>query len=101
MSFAQLAVDAAFTAYGVPASYLLAGVTPSDVRVIAKRPDAEVRFQGSSIIAATAVFEVRAIDVPVAQIGDSLLIGNDTYQVMVARCLDADRLVWTLECIIP
>jgi hypothetical protein len=92
-------VDASFTAYGIPASYGLAGVTPLDVRVIAKRPDAELRFHDTAVITATARFEVRATAVPQAQAGDQLVVGDTEYRVQSARCLDPDRLVWTLDCV--
>jgi hypothetical protein len=99
VNIAQLAVDASFTAYGVPASYLLAGITPRDVRVIAKTPDVELRFQGTAVLSATALFEVRATSVPIAQTGDRLVVGGIEYEVLVAKCRDPERLGWTLECV--
>ncbi|MCX6624881.1 MAG: hypothetical protein NTY38_28245, partial [Acidobacteria bacterium] len=59
MNFAQLAVDAAFSQFGAPALYTPAGGPARSVRVIAKRPDTEVRFEDTRLISETALFEVR------------------------------------------
>jgi hypothetical protein len=57
------AVDATFAAFGIVATYTLAGGESVPVRVIAKRPDTVVGFGETRIHAETVTFEVRASEV--------------------------------------
>ena len=97
MNFGQLAVDVAFREFGVPATYLSAGGEAKPIRVIAKRPDTEVRFEDTRLIASTALFEVRASELPAFRPNELITVDGVDYAIQAARRLDPDRLVWTLE----
>ena len=97
MNPAQLAVDVVFRQFGTPATYTPAGGPARSVRVIAKRPDTEIRFEDTRLISATALFEVRASDLPTFRPNELLTLDGVDYAIQAARRLDPDRLVWTLE----
>lgn len=67
------------------------------VRAIARRPDREVEFGDIAVHAATAVFEVRASEVPNPAEGDTIALGGETFVVQGEPARDAERLVWTLD----
>ncbi len=59
MNPGALAVNAVFQQFGCLATYTPASGDRRVLRVIAKRPDTEVRFEDTRLIASTALFEVR------------------------------------------
>jgi hypothetical protein len=92
------AVDAAFAALGIDATYTPAGGDPVAVRVIPKRPDTIVGFGETRIHAETATFELRASEVADPRPGDQLTIGGETFVVQgEPERGDSDRLVWSLD----
>ncbi|CAK0768591.1 hypothetical protein WCLP8_4270003 [uncultured Gammaproteobacteria bacterium] len=97
MNPAQLAVDGVFRLFGTPATYTPAGGPARSVRVIAKRPDTEIRFEDTRLISATALFEVRASELPAFRPNELITLDGVDYAIQAARRLDPDRLVWTLE----
>ena len=97
MSFASLAVDAAFRQFGTLATYTPASGTQRLLRVIAKRPDTEVRYENTTLIASTALFEVRCSELPAFRPNELITVDGVDYAIQAARHLDPDRLVWTLE----
>ena len=98
MTVMQLAIDGAFDAFGIDATYALAGGGLIPVRVIARRPDALVGFGDTRIHAETATFEVRASEVASPRPGDQLTVDGDTFVIQgEPERRDPDRLVWTLD----
>jgi hypothetical protein len=98
MTVFQGAVDATFAAFGIDAVYTPAGGDPVLVRVIARRPDAIVRFGDTRIHAETATFEVRASDVASPRPDDQLTVHGQTFVVQgEPERRDPDRIVWTLD----
>jgi hypothetical protein len=94
----SLAIDATFVAFGIDATYIPAGGTPVEVRVIAKRTDTIVGFGETRIHAETAMFEVRASEVASPRPDDRLTIGGETFVVQgEPERSDPDRLVWSLD----
>ena len=67
------------------------------VRALARRPDLEAEFGDSTIVSATAVFEVRVAEVPAPVAGDAIVLEGETYIVQDEPRRDAGRLVWTLN----
>jgi hypothetical protein len=91
-------VDATFAAFGIDASYTLAGGESVSVRVIARRPDTIVGFGDTRIHAETATFEVRASEVASPRQGDQLTVDNEMFVVQgEPERRDPDRLVWTVD----
>lgn len=98
MNPAHLAIDAAFRQFGAPATYAPATGPPRPVRVLVRRPDVPVSFdEDTTVLAETAVFEVRTGEVTAFRIHERLTVDGIDYVVQAARCLDPDRLVWTVE----
>jgi hypothetical protein len=98
MTVFQGAVDATFAAFGIDAVYTPAGGDPVLVRVIARRPDAIVRFGDTRIHAETATFELRASEISNPRPDDQLTVGAETFVVQgEPERRDPDRLVWTLH----
>ena len=97
MNFASLAVDAAFREFGTPATYTPASGPVVAIRVIAKRPDTEIRYENTTLIASTALFEVRCSELPAFRPNELITVDGTDYAIQAARRLDPDRLVWTLE----
>ncbi len=97
MNLGQLVVDAAFREFGTPATYTPASGPVRTVRVIAKRPDTEVRYENTTLIASTALFEVRCSELPAFRPNELITVDGTDYAIQAARRLDPDRLVWTLE----
>ena len=97
MTLAQRTVDAVFRQFGSPAIYTPATGPPRSLRVIAKRPDTEVRFQDTTVIAATTVFEVRTSELVRFRANELITLNGEEFAIQAGRRLDPDRLVWTLE----
>jgi hypothetical protein len=98
MTVFQDAVDAAFAAFGIDATFTPAGGGPVGVRVIARRPDTIVGFGETRIHAETATFEVRASEVANPRPGDQLTVATETFAVQgEPERRDPERLVWTLD----
>jgi hypothetical protein len=97
VNFAQLAVDAAFRQFGCLATYTPADGARRLLRVIAKRPDTEIRFEDTRLIASTALFEVRTSELAAFRPNELITLDGVDYAIQAARRLDPDRLVWTLE----
>ena len=97
MNFGSLVVDAAFREFGTPATYTPASGPVVTIRVIAKRPDTEVRYENTTLIASTALFEVRCSELPTFRPNELITVDGVDYAIQAARRLDPDRLVWTLE----
>ena len=97
MNLAVLAVDAAFRQFGTPATYTPASGPVVAIRVIAKRPDTEIRYENTTLIASTALFEVRCSELPAFRPNELITVDGTDYAIQAARRLDPDRLVWTLE----
>ena len=97
MNFGTLAVNAAFAQFGTLATYTAADGSHRLLRVIAKRPDTEVRFEDTRLIASTALFEVQTSELPTFRPNELITVDGVDYAIQAARRLDPDRLVWTLE----
>jgi hypothetical protein len=97
VNFGALAVNAAFAQFGTLATYTPATGDRRGLRVIAKRPDTEVRFENTTLIASTALFEVRTSELPTFRPNELITLDGVDYAIQAARRLDPDRLVWTLE----
>ena len=97
MNFGALAVNAAFAQFGTLATYTAADGSHRPLRVIAKRPDTEVRFEDTRLITTTALFEVRTSELPTFRPNELITLEGVDYAIQAARRLDPDRLVWTLE----
>lgn len=69
-----MAVDAAFHQFGVPATYIPAAGSPRSIRVIVRRPEAEIRFEHTTLIAATTTLEVRVTDLPAFRMGEVITL---------------------------
>ena len=97
MNLGQLAVDAAFLQFGTLATYTPVADSQRVLRVIAKRPDTEVRFEDTRLIASTALFEVRTSELSTFRPNELITVDGVDYAIQTARRLDPDRLIWTLE----
>lgn len=99
MSVFAAAIDVLFADpnLAIEAIYTPAGGDPMTVRVIARRRDAIVGFGDTRIRAATAMFDVRIVEVAAPAPGDTLKLGGETYVVQGTPIRDAERLVWTME----
>ena len=97
MNLGQLAVDAVFAQFGTLATYTAADGSHRLLRVIAKRPDTEVRFEDTRLIASTALFEVRTSELSTFRPNELITVDGVDYAIQAARRLDPDRLIWTLE----
>jgi hypothetical protein len=80
------------------AIYTPAGGDPITVRMIAKRPDEIVGFGDTRIHTATALFDVRIVEVPAPAAGDTLEIGGECYVIQGEPVRDRDGLIWSLDC---
>jgi hypothetical protein len=100
MNAFAFAIDALFADPNIAsdAVYTPADGDPVSVRVIARRPDEIVGFGDTRIHTATAVFDVRVLDVPAPVVGDTLEIGGETYVIQGEPMRDRERLVWSLDC---
>ena len=97
MNPGALAVNAVFQQFGCLATYTPANGDRRVLRVIAKRPDTEVRFEDTRLIATTALFEVRTSELPTFRPNELITVDGVDYAIQAARRLDPDRLVWSLE----
>ena len=95
----QDAIDAAFVAFGEPATYTPDGGSPSSVTVIPNRADNdEVAFGETRRHAVSAQFDVRVSEVATPVAGDTLLFDGTTYVVQGEPVRkDSRRLIWTLN----
>lgn len=101
MSVFSAAVDLIFADPNMAADcdYRTGGADPAvPVRVIRNRPDDMVSFGQSRIVTDTVIFDVRAVEVALPGLGDTLTIGADIFEVIAAPTIDRERLVWRLEC---
>ncbi|MEI7607094.1 MAG: hypothetical protein WCJ64_06900 [Rhodospirillaceae bacterium] len=90
-------MNAVFQQFGCLATYTPASGDRRVLRVIAKRPDTEVRFEDTRLIASTALFEVRTSELAAFRPNELITLDGVDYAIQAARRLDPDRLVWTLE----
>ncbi len=79
------------------AVYLPEGGEPIAVRVIARRPDRVLDFGDARLHAETAIFEVRASDVPSPRPSDRFEVGGEMFVIQGEPIRDSERLVWTLD----
>lgn len=98
---ASLAVNAAFQAFGVPATYTPEEGAPAvSVRVIrVSEGDVEASWESQKVRSRSDVFELRVSEVATApERGAEIRIGDDLHRVkQKAEVKDADRLVWIVE----
>ncbi len=96
--FAQ-AIDDLFADPNLAADavYLPEDGEPIPVRVITRRPDRVLEFGDARLHAETAVFEVRAGEVPNPRPGDRLDVGGEIFVIQGEPVRDSERLVWTLD----
>lgn len=66
------------------------------IRVIPTRPDDTLSAEGLDIIQQTAAFDVMKSSVPSPQKGDQITVGVETFKIRHWKCLDDERLIWTL-----
>ena len=97
MTHADMAINAAFRLFGMPATYTYADGSKRPIRVIAKRPDTEVRFETARVIASTAHFEARCSELAVFRQNELITVDGVEYAIQSGQRLDCDRLVWTFE----
>lgn len=97
MSLARLAVDAAFRHFGVAATYRPADGAAHPIRVIVKRPEADIHFEDTTLIAGTTTLEVRVTDLPAFRMGEVITLDGIDHVIQAGRRKDPDRLVWTLD----
>ncbi|OSM07356.1 head-tail joining protein [Magnetofaba australis] len=101
MNVFDLAVDAVFQNFGVPATYTpVSGGTATAITVLAKRPDEVVGFGETRIAAEISLFEIRASDIADPQAGDVITLNGIDYTVQGTPSRDAERLVWVVEAFI-
>ena len=81
--------DATWRAGGVGA-----GVT---VRIVFRAPDAVANFGGGRFVAQSRFIDVRTVDVPILEPGDTFEIGSATYAVLGEPLADDDNLIWSAE----
>lgn len=79
------------------AVFLPAGGEPVAIRIIARRPDRVLEFGGARLHAETAIFELRASEVPNPRPGDRLDVGGEAFVIQGEPVRDSERLVWTLD----
>ncbi len=70
--------------------------SPFAVRVIPTRPDDTVSAEGLEIIQQTTAFDVMKSAVPSPQKGDQIILDGETIKIRHWKCLDDERLIWTL-----
>jgi hypothetical protein len=87
----NIALDAVYRVGGAGA-----GTT---VRVTAVRPDEIVNFGETRIRTGVSRFQLRASQVAVPAENDTLEIAGTVYRVQGAPAIDAERLVWSLDCV--
>ena len=94
----QAAIDACYENgfIGRDAEYQKTGVS-SVVRVIPRRADDVVSFDGSPIQTNTAQFNIRTCEVTQPVKGDKIIFGGATYTVQGAKYKDDDRLEWLVN----
>ena len=97
----RLCLEPLFRRFGKPAQLFPAGSgDPIPVTVVDKRPDALTGIGDSRIQTGTAVFEVRATELPAPAKGDVLEVDGTRFVLEAPpRNEDPSHLIWTLEAV--
>lgn len=69
------------------------------VRVVAVRPDEFPTFGETRVKTSVSRFQLRASEVAAPAVGDTLQIGSHIYSIQSPPGIDAERLVWSLDCV--
>lgn len=94
----QTAVDAAFQAFGVDATYLPQGGDPVTIRVLPRRGDSLLDLGETQIALDSLFFEVRVAELASPQEDDLIDINGQNYLIQAEpRIEDVDGLVWVLD----
>lgn len=84
----NMAVDAWYRAGGLVDGQRL-------IRVIRKRPDQDVGFNGASFVTSSDLLDVQISDVPALEVGDQFEIGGELFEVSGEPSRDVGRMLWT------
>lgn len=84
--------------FGRDAVYRAGGSGPATpVRAILRAPDRITTFNQGRFVADTFLIDLRVSEVPNPEPGDTLAIGDVTYELRADPVRDADRLTWACE----
>lgn len=100
MTAFAVAIDMIFadTNIGEDALWLPGGVGPGmPIRVIRKSPDKVVEFGDSRAIAGTVLLDVRRSEAAAIAVGDRIVIGTETFQIIGEPMGNAIVLVFSCE----
>lgn len=67
------------------------------VRAIRRAPDRAATFGDGRFLTDTVLLDVRVVDAPSLNMGDTLEIGGVVYEVRAEPMRDTERLIWTAE----
>ena len=67
------------------------------LRVLVRRPDTDLHFADTALIAGSTILEVRTHALPVFRINERITVDGIDHVIQAGRCRDPDRLVWPLE----
>lgn len=67
------------------------------VRAIRRAPDRAATFGDGRFLTDTVLLDVRVIEAPSLNAGDTLEIGGVVYEVRTEPMRDSERLIWTAE----
>lgn len=94
----QTAVDAAFQAFGVDATYVPQVGDPVAIRVLPRRGDSLLDLGETQIALDSLFFEVRVSELDAPQEDDLIQIDGQDYLIQAEpRIEDVDGLVWILD----
>jgi hypothetical protein len=93
----QMALDVMFQSPGsIPAVYISSG-PPKLIRVIPGLRQSEVGSVRPRSVAHGTVFDVRKSEIPVASVGDAIIIGETVYTIAVPPEADVEGLTWICD----
>lgn len=93
----QMALDVMFQSPGsIPAVYISSGPAKL-IRVIPSLRQSEVGTVRPRSVAHGAAFDVRKSEIPVASVGDAIIIGETVYTIAVPPEADVEGLTWICD----
>lgn len=94
----QTAVDAAFQAFGVDATYAPQVGDPVAIRVLPRRGDSLLDLGETQVVLDSLFFEARVAELAMPQEDDLLQVDGQDYLIQAEpRIEDVDGLVWILD----
>jgi hypothetical protein len=82
---------------GRDAVYIVDGVAPVLVRVVARRADAVTDFGDARLWSETTRIDLRVAEVPNPRPGDRIEMDDDAFLIQGEPVRDRERLVWTVD----